>query len=1173
MVLRILLLEFLFCITSFTLSGQRYISGCVTDSENKKPIAGVSVFIAGTTVGVATDTEGNYRLEMPGEGSYRLTVSHVGYQSVVKNIEPGNISVTLNITMSVREIEELTMSAKVQFRKRDINLFWRTVFGKQPSQKTIYAVNPESVYYYYNSETRILKVTCREPLQIINNETGYQVRLVLDRFTHDYKTNVSLWDGDCMFTELEPENLNQKSVWEENRKKIYQVSLTNFIRSLYNNTLKENGFLLTYPRKLDQTGNPRKDSYTYRNPQDFIIIDSIAGGRKTLYIPSDLNDLMLVCFSDPVDNNNLYNAEQAYHGKKQWYTIGYYRSILQTPETTVQIFPDGTYKNSLQIIPCFDSNSMMGLTAILPKEYVPDAGAMLSVSPDAPVSVENRLLNRFRQQLEVFPQEKIYLHTDKPWYISGEQIYFRAHLADAATHIPVSYSRYVYVDLVNPSDSVVTSAKIRSDEASAYHGYLLVPDDMPEGDYTIRACTDYMRSLDEDYPCFKTVRIGIPKALKANSPEPDDDFDVSFYPEGGSLMQGTSCKLVYKALNSNGKSVNITGVVYDHTGNEMQRFETEHSGMGGFRLLAEKGKNYYAVCQNDKGQSKRFDLPAAVSRGYALAVTQSNDSICVSVLKPKESTRSEDIYLLAHTRGMVHFAHFFDHDHDIVILPANEYPSGVLHFILFDAGLNPLSERLFFINNQEYQAQVTYEPDQTHYAARSLVKNKVSLTDSDGEPLTGNFSVAVTSDREVMQDSTSNILTQLLLASDLRGHIENPSFYFQNNNRSSSALDLLMCTQGWRRYNIAELAQGSFDMSSAESDYEILGYVNNVKNGRPVKDIEVNALSLIGGYFSSAKTDRNGHFSIPIGEFPDSTLFMVSVAPKKGLTQTNLILDPVVEPKIKIFPVHSSEINSDQSVKYAEKTEQKNVDDDSDISLYELSEVAITAARKPPRKSQYYSRPDNIITTEEIEKSNARNVYELISSIPGVQVSSDNRINLRGAVSWTGSTKPLIMLDNILMNPMPDSGDEVKQSSSILDMISVYDIAQIDILKSATQTAIFGSRGANGVIAIYTKKGSSNHKSSNIVTPTFHIKSIFPLGYQQPVAFYAPKYDTPEKRNAPTPDKRTTIHWQPVVQTNSEGVASFEFYASDFRTNYSVVIEGITDDGKIVRQVEKIQVE
>ena len=94
------------------------------------------------------------------------------------------------------------------------------------------------------------------------------------------------------------------------------------------------------------------------------------------------------------------------------------------------------------------------------------------------------------------------------------------------------------------------------------------------------------------------------------------------------------------------------------------------------------------------------------------------------------------------------------HERNIIVIPKELFPSGVLHFILFDAGMNPVSERLFFIHHQD-QAQVTYQPDKTQFATRSSVKNMVTVADSEGQPLSDSFSVAVTSDKEVTTDSTS----------------------------------------------------------------------------------------------------------------------------------------------------------------------------------------------------------------------------------------------------------------------------------------------------------------------------------------------------------------------------------------------------------------------------------
>ena len=240
----------------FTLAGQRYIGGRITDAASGEPIVGASVFFSGTTSETSTDSEGNYRLQMPEEGSYRLMISHVGYQSIYKDIEARNISEKFDAFLQIQELEEVTIAARVRFRRTDINLFWRKILGTNPSRRTIQATNPEAVYYYYNPETRILKVTSREPLQIVNYETGYHIHCELNHYTHDYNTGNTDWGFQCVFTELEPKNSRQKNSWETKRKEVYNVSLTKFIKSLYNNTLNEDGYVLADFRFNPDPFNP-----------------------------------------------------------------------------------------------------------------------------------------------------------------------------------------------------------------------------------------------------------------------------------------------------------------------------------------------------------------------------------------------------------------------------------------------------------------------------------------------------------------------------------------------------------------------------------------------------------------------------------------------------------------------------------------------------------------------------------------------------------------------------------------------------------------------------------------------------------------------------------------------------------------------------------------------------
>ena len=145
---RKIILGILLITIAISTAAQRTISGRITDAETKEPIPGASVFINGTTVGITTDTEGYYKLKIPGPGSYKLAVSHAGYQTVYKDIEPGQSAITLNIEMNYHELKETIVTAKVKYRKEDIDLFWKTILGKYPSKNTIFSANPGDVYYF-----------------------------------------------------------------------------------------------------------------------------------------------------------------------------------------------------------------------------------------------------------------------------------------------------------------------------------------------------------------------------------------------------------------------------------------------------------------------------------------------------------------------------------------------------------------------------------------------------------------------------------------------------------------------------------------------------------------------------------------------------------------------------------------------------------------------------------------------------------------------------------------------------------------------------------------------------------------------------------------------------------------------------------------------------------------
>ena len=165
------------------------------------------------------------------------------------------------------------------------------------------------------------------------------------------------------------------------------------------------------------------------------------------------------------------------------------------------------------------------------------ANAQLTVTQDA---IQDSILT----QLTLFPQEKLHLHTDRTVYVPGEKIWFKVYVADAATH-QSTYSQYAYVELINPSDSLVRRVMVRSDTTGLFHGNLFLSDYIPEGDYMLKAYTRFMENLGDDYFFTKPIRINNLESekTKQEKKQSNNNYEVSFFPEGGNLTDRKSTRL------------------------------------------------------------------------------------------------------------------------------------------------------------------------------------------------------------------------------------------------------------------------------------------------------------------------------------------------------------------------------------------------------------------------------------------------------------------------------------------------------------------------------------------------------------------------------------------------------------------------------------------------------
>lgn len=232
--------------------------------------------------------------------------------------------------------------------------------------------------------------------------------------------------------------------------------------------------------------------------------------------------------------------------------------------------------------------------------------------------------------------------------------------------------------------------------------------------------------------------------------------------------------------------------------------------MGYFMLKALPGKQYYAECINEFGDKKRFKLPEAENT-VALKVERSRGKIVISVSESEALSYPKDsLFVLIHTRGYMQYWGRWKAEQDYLILNSESFPSGVSQITLLDPAGNVLSERLIFCLNKD-QATVSVFADKPVYEKREKIVLDICLDDARGVEEKGSFSVAVTDDRDLLPDTTSSILSDLLLTSELKGYIEYPSYYLQPENRQAiNAADVLMLTQGWRRYDISSLMKEEY---------------------------------------------------------------------------------------------------------------------------------------------------------------------------------------------------------------------------------------------------------------------------------------------------------------------------------------------------------------------------
>ncbi len=751
--------------------------------------------------------------------------------------------------------------------------------------------------------------------------------------------------------------------------------------------------------------------------------------------------------------------------------------------------------------------------------------------------------------------EKVYLHVDRETYAPRENIWFKIYLVSGINNKLIKGYKNVYVELVNDTGAVSQERLILVHNGVG-NGDFKLPNTMEEGQYTIRAYTKYQKNFGEESYFHKKIWIA---QMKRQDISRDvitaSEIDLGFYPESGSLVQNASNIVAFKAVNNHGLGIPLSGYIVNDLGDTITPFSTWFRGMGKFSLMPIAGRSYYAVL--DDYPDFRKQIADVQAMGVTLQFKDEPVDVIFRVIRGFQITGTESFRVTASHKGVEFYSEQVDVTSFFAELKVFKglFPLGISKITLTDIEGTILAERLVFIQVEEPDV-FEIETDRAQYDSREKVDVTIRSMLPAGDSILGGASVSVVNRDYLDREGYSkDIRSYLLLDSELKGKIESPASWFDDEEdlKASEKLDLLMMVHGWRSYYWPEIIREIPEDLKGWEDVGITvsGYVKRVLRKKPIEGAKVTLATYIAETaIQQTLTDESGRFNFKRLYLRDSMMLVVEALTPAGTASTEVIVDKVFIPEKFVDPAAIDSVTPDQPVPgsfYGENFSKQEAERRYAIEsgTYWLDEVEIVTQERgsvlniTEESDRTYGTPQKRFMISEEDQSYLNIFDYLEGKLPGVLVEGNN-ISIRGGQS------PTILLDDVV-NDLVD-----------ISTIPMGDIDHIDIFYSGGQMAAFGSRGADGVIAIYTRMGSINTDFNRFVRGRTTRKVE---GFQIPRQFYAPKYMLDEQVDN-VPDYRPTLFWEPYLNF-SRGEGKIEFYTSDFRSRFLIIVEGISEKGVI----------
>ena len=291
-----------FVALSVSAISQFSVRGVVLDSATREPLNAASVFCQNTTIGSTTNKQGEFYISLK-PGAYDLIISYTGYQTqTIRVTEQTKLEVLmLKEDKSMGEVIIKSSSEVADGWTKHGAFFLDYFLGSTPNAAQCELKNPEVLKFYFYKKSNRLKVLATEPLQIANNALGYNLRYQLDSFVYYNASSINSYRGYCLYSEMEGSD-SLKNIWAKNRRNTYDGSKLHFMRSYYDSTLIEDGWIIDMlDEKDDKKFNKVKDVY-----------DTAVYNALVLYPEITVTDSISLTDSLPVQRTILDSAHASY---------------------------------------------------------------------------------------------------------------------------------------------------------------------------------------------------------------------------------------------------------------------------------------------------------------------------------------------------------------------------------------------------------------------------------------------------------------------------------------------------------------------------------------------------------------------------------------------------------------------------------------------------------------------------------------------------------------------------------------------------------------------------------------------------------------------------------------------------------------------------------------------